>query len=381
MCGADVHRSAPIPYSRGSSPRVRSRLVACDCPVGVDGIISACAEQTNTIAARAIGRRDHLRVCGADARESRRLMCWAGSSPRVRSRRLAYHGAKIRIGIISACAEQTFQTAAVRRDRRDHLRVCGADCSAMSANHVPLGSSPRVRSRPATLHSEVAYHGIISACAEQTLLRVFISALSKDHLRVCGADRGVFLIVSFGLGSSPRVRSRHWALRYGEDVVGIISACAEQTSTVTTYGSSGKDHLRVCGADGPSFADEFHRFGSSPRVRSRRLPLAGAAGTAGIISACAEQTWSPTSRTEATTDHLRVCGADQPAGAARIRRRGSSPRVRSRRLAWMKQSIGLRIISACAEQTSARRCTCRRCRDHLRVCGADVENVENVRPG
>ena len=168
VCGADEYNRGEGDWETGSSPRVRSRR-AGESPFDVLGrIISACAEQTNTIAARAIGRRDHLRVCGADARESRRLMCWAGSSPRVRSRRLAYHGAKIRIGIISACAEQTFQTAAVRRDRRDHLRVCGADCSAMSANHVPLGSSPRVRSRPATLHSEVAYHGIISACAEQT---------------------------------------------------------------------------------------------------------------------------------------------------------------------------------------------------------------------
>ena len=290
MCGADVHRSAPIPYSRGSSPRVRSRLVACDCPVGVDGIISACAEQTNTIAARAIGRRDHLRVCGADARESRRLMCWAGSSPRVRSRRLAYHGAKIRIGIISACAEQTFQTAAVRRDRRDHLRVCGADCSAMSANHVPLGSSPRVRSRPATLHSEVAYHGIISACAEQTLLRVFISALSKDHLRVCGADRGVFLIVSFGLGSSPRVRSRREPDARAEIVAGIISACAEQTFHGVRPVLPNRDHLRVCGADLPSIVCHLLTLGSSPRVRSRLDSPPPLSSAGGIISACAEQT-------------------------------------------------------------------------------------------
>ena len=193
-----------------------------------------------------------------------------------------------------------------------------------------------------------------------------------DHLRVCGADDIPDLCFACEDGSSPRVRSRRVTCDCGRLDHGIISACAEQTSTVTTYGSSGKDHLRVCGADGPSFADEFHRFGSSPRVRSRRLPLAGAAGTAGIISACAEQTWSPTSRTEATTDHLRVCGADQPAGAARIRRRGSSPRVRSRRLAWMKQSIGLRIISACAEQTLKMLRMFDPDRDHLRVCGADT---------
>ena len=274
----------------GSSPRVRSRRPQVGPYTLQPRIISACAEQTGRVRLPGWRRWDHLRVCGADEYNRGEGDWETGSSPRVRSRRLAYHGAKIRIGIISACAEQTFQTAAVRRDRRDHLRVCGADCSAMSANHVPLGSSPRVRSRPATLHSEVAYHGIISACAEQTLLRVFISALSKDHLRVCGADRGVFLIVSFGLGSSPRVRSRREPDARAEIVAGIISACAEQTFHGVRPVLPNRDHLRVCGADLPSIVCHLLTLGSSPRVRSRLDSPPPLSSAGGIISACAEQT-------------------------------------------------------------------------------------------
>ena len=229
VCGADTSGISETYASLGSSPRVRSRRNVEQRLEAFDGIISACAEQTNTIAARAIGRRDHLRVCGADARESRRLMCWAGSSPRVRSRRLAYHGAKIRIGIISACAEQTFQTAAVRRDRRDHLRVCGADQQLSTVKWRITGSSPRVRSRRSYESSSRPFQRIISACAEQTGVFSSLSASDWDHLRVCGADESLTQEQKSWLGSSPRVRSRRSTACARSYRTGIISACAEQT--------------------------------------------------------------------------------------------------------------------------------------------------------
>ena len=70
--------------------------------------------------------------------------------------------------------------------------------------------------------------------------------------------------------------------------------------------------------------------GSSPRVRSRLAVLDEMAGVVGIISACAEQTTLSVTAAVNCTDHLRVCGADFSISSATIRQPGSSPRVRSR---------------------------------------------------
>ena len=60
---------------------------------------------------------------------------------------------------------------------------------------------------------------------------------------------------------------------------------------------------------------------------------------------------------------------------------GSSPRVRSRPTRRSRPHPAAGIISACAEQTTRMDEAIYWAKDHLRVCGADVENVENVRPG
>ena len=77
------------------------------------------------------------------------------------------------------------------------------------------------------------------------------------------------------------------------DLVGIISACAEQTLESLAFRRSQPDHLRVCGADPRIVDNGIIPKGSSPRVRSRPLDLLGALRVGGIISACAEQTRRP----------------------------------------------------------------------------------------
>ena len=67
---------------------------------------------------------------------------------------------------------------------------------------------------------------------------------------MCGADANCTGHYNLPTGSPPRVRSRRYDnLRTGRGD-GITSACAEQTSSVTGLKNAGKDHLRVCGADG-----------------------------------------------------------------------------------------------------------------------------------
>ena len=173
---------------------------------------------------------------------------------------------------------------------RDHLRVCGADARASSSVLSISGSSPRVRSRQLVDFTVVFCHGIISACAEQTKSFPKANVILWDHLRVCGADHPTVHHGYRGVGSSPRVRSRQCCVRHHTSFLRIISACAEQTSSCASRTIACGDHLRVCGADSSTTYPTTWDEGSSPRVRSRLRGGPGDGDVVGIISACAEQT-------------------------------------------------------------------------------------------
>ena len=70
------------------------------------------------------------------------------------------------------------------------------------------GSPPRVRSRHHVVVVDGQFHGITSACAEQTWSCVRVVRTTGDHLRVCGADADTWTRTRSSGGSPPRVRSR-----------------------------------------------------------------------------------------------------------------------------------------------------------------------------
>ena len=177
MCGADKARPLPGMVAVGSPPRVRSRPhVRPDRP-GWRRITSACAEQTAMRRRPICAPRDHLRVCGADCSPPSCAPSCAGSPPRVRSRRSLVPVLWGTSWITSACAEQTAGLANKAVTHADHLRVCGADMALSALPSLNLGSPPRVRSRPATASASPWATGITSACAEQTV--VFYCVLSQ----------------------------------------------------------------------------------------------------------------------------------------------------------------------------------------------------------
>ena len=143
----------------------------------------------------------------------------------------------------------------------------------------------------------------------------------------------------------------------------ITSACAEQTPLCPPFPGDGEDHLRVCGADRFQLADRASMRGSPPRVRSRLADGRDRPGDA--------------------VDHLRVCGADSRSATVMIRSWGSPPRVRSRPGNHANRAIPGGITSACAEQTNRFDPHLRATKDHLRVCGADVNDWNSTmrKPG
>ena len=352
MCGADIWVRITSASGKGSPPRVRSRPRRDPRGRHAPGITSACAEQTDLLLLAPVCTWDHLRVCGADGRVLDYVVYHAGSPPRVRSRRVAVDAGDAVDGITSACAEQTPTCREPSQTWRDHLRVCGADSSCRSCCPFCWGSPPRVRSRPLSMARYTVGEGITSACAEQTgeaddgmgrqwgspprvrsrpitaipvvRQRRITSACAeqtalmasemfslRDHLRVCGADEPDNSPSLCANGSPPRVRSRRGGLDCGRTVVGITSACAEQTFE--------------------SLIQVVQVLGSPPRVRSRRETSSHQGLRRGITSACAEQTSTRSPWCCRDWDHLRVCGADYLLRVAVSHSVGSPPRVRSRR--------------------------------------------------
>ena len=65
---------------------------------------------------------------------------------------------------------------------------------------------------------------------------------------MCGAIHTLWMMMSRGVGSSPRVRSDPFEAGRPVSYDGIISACAERSVEETQLLSGDGDHLRVCGA-------------------------------------------------------------------------------------------------------------------------------------
>ena len=125
-----------------------------------------------------------------------------------------------------------------------------------------------------------------------------------------------------------------------------------------------------------AFFSDAAAAGSSPRVRGKHEDRPDAGGTVRIIPACAGQTTGRPWPRPTPPDHPRVCGANCSSGFAGSSAAGSSPRVRGKRHAGHALPLGFRIIPACAGQTD-NDYDYRHCfSDHPRVCGANRDLLD-----
>ena len=214
--------------------------------------------------------RAHPRGCGADAAVQAKELSEQGSSPRVRGRRPEHPGRQESAGLIPAGAGQTPLLRGVPSSARAHPRGCGADDILDLLSALQEGSSPRVRGRPPMHGAPSAPRRLIPAGAGQTVLQRLRSFLGGAHPRGCGADFSLGRSTRSGLGSSPRVRGRHFSWDKGHDYPRLIPAGAGQTFRGSPSGWIGWAHPRGCGADLVGAANVYVARGSSPRVRGRQ---------------------------------------------------------------------------------------------------------------
>ena len=168
MCGEHFKCGFQTDACPGSSPRVRgTRLQDCRGKRR-EGIIPACAGNTNAAPRGVVRARDHPRVCGEHSISAVRRRLSGGSSPRVRGTQDVDDGVVVRRGIIPACAGNTRGRSPRRRSCRDHPRVCGEHPAVILFNRRGQGSSPRVRGTPLDCGAGRRERGIIPACAGNT---------------------------------------------------------------------------------------------------------------------------------------------------------------------------------------------------------------------
>ena len=193
------------------------------------GIIPACAGNTIDRADGHSADRDHPRVCGEHASGSGSFFGGSGSSPRVRGTPHVHEPPSCVCGIIPACAGNTWKFRRSKGYFRDHPRVCGEHFNAVRSATSPQGSSPRVRGTLLPSRWSTISHGIIPACAGNTVSAISSLPPNRDHPRVCGEHRFVRPSVVSGSGSSPRVRGTPAVARRARSGTGIIPACAGNT--------------------------------------------------------------------------------------------------------------------------------------------------------
>ena len=316
----------------GSSPRVRGRRRRQHHPGGLLGLIPAGAGQTPAQPSHGSASWAHPRGCGADEC----LEAWhherRGSSPRVRGRRISVIHARSLCRLIPAGAGQTPARATTGPACRAHPRGCGADTSMVIEAIKGFGSSPRVRGRRRRPITNLQRKGLIPAGAGQTLNAPGKNLPTKAHPRGCGADYPDPLAFILDYGSSPRVRGRRLNIVRVHERPRLIPAGAGQTVEVDP------GPLRVTG--------------SSPRVRGRHDSCASGRGQGGLIPAGAGQTSIRKLSTVWSGAHPRGCWADRWSWTRRVRYRGSSPRVRGRHGSRHQRGVGCGLIPAGAGQTS-----------------------------
>ena len=147
---------------------MRGKLGFRRCAFARRRLIPAYAGKTRLFPTVARFIRAHPRVCGENKRYARMKVFEAGSSPRVRGKRISMYPSIAATGLIPACAGKTSSWAWGAAPMTAHPRVCGENTSKLAANGVKGGSSPRVRGKLLIRSLDPGLYRLIPACAGKT---------------------------------------------------------------------------------------------------------------------------------------------------------------------------------------------------------------------
>ena len=193
-------------------------------------------------------------------------------------------------GIIHACAGNTLNSRPLQQTEWDHPRLCGEYQKLHQEHFTTLGSSPPVRGILFLPDTSKDGYRIIPACAGNTLMSMDTFIISEDHPRLCGEYCHLSKFSSGMPGSSPPVRGILLLFFLSLILLGIIPACAGNTTSMKRRNVSLTDHPRLCGEYAKIRSIPCLLLGSSPPVRGILTYLERSLRLHWIIPACAGNT-------------------------------------------------------------------------------------------
>ena len=125
--------------------------------------------------------------------------------------------------------------------------MCGEKFFVASVTMLILGSPPLVRGKETAAEPADGGERITPACAGKSLLNLFLHLYSKDHPRLCGEKKKLFVSSLTSIGSPPLVRGKVITAFVGLGVGRITPACAGKSFRFFKFSSVKKDHPRLRG--------------------------------------------------------------------------------------------------------------------------------------
>ena len=127
-------------------------------------------------------------MCGKNYDLNAAQMRLLGSPPRVREKPRVTYPMRSPYRITPACAGKTRARNVIRQVLSDHPRVCGKNSSTMPTWSRLPGSPPRVREKLNTSLVCNILIRITPACAGKTTIILTLKKNMRDHPRVCGKN-------------------------------------------------------------------------------------------------------------------------------------------------------------------------------------------------
>ena len=157
------------------------------------GITPACAGKSCPLPRRTVSVRDHPRVCGEKRPDWKNEVELVGSPPRVRGKDAIQRHPSCGFGITPACAGKRRTDSKTTLSHEDHPRVCGEKTPFSENSFTKSGSPPRVRGKGVVCIIRGRAGGITPACAGKSVRILQLLRVDKDHPRVCGEKKWLWL--------------------------------------------------------------------------------------------------------------------------------------------------------------------------------------------
>ena len=178
--------------------------------------------------------------------------------------------------------------------------------------------------------------------------------------------------MQFGVGiggSSPRMRGTHQRMLSGRCVDRFIPAYAGNAPKAGGRQRSPPVHPRVCGEREQCHTSRLRRRGSSPRMRGTHRENAHTCALVRFIPAYAGNAFTPSTKKPSMPVHPRVCGERIALECGPEKLHGSSPRMRGTHPIIETPEKPVRFIPAYAGNARQSRRRTGASTVHPRVCG------------